>query len=253
MNSEESEYLVVEDNFPNGRPHLEDGGLIFTDRETVQKVERMKVSTCLNPLHTALAVCGCLLGYTKIADEMKDEDLVHLIREVGYTEGLPVVTDPGILSPKKFIDTVVEKRLPNPFMPDTPQRIATDTSQKLAVRFGETVKAYLVSNKLDVHSLKAIPLVYAAWLRYLLGIDDMGNEMTLSSDPLLESLQAQLKEIQLGEQNKEKIRKAVMPILKNERIFGLDLEEAGLSDLVIDDYLKMLKGTGAVREALKEL
>ena len=27
-------------------------------------------------------------------------------------------------------------------MPDAPQRIATDTSQKLAIRFGETIKAY---------------------------------------------------------------------------------------------------------------
>lgn len=26
----------------------------------------MKVTTCLNPLHTALAVYGCLLGYTSL-------------------------------------------------------------------------------------------------------------------------------------------------------------------------------------------
>lgn len=33
-------------------------------------------------------------------------------------------------------------------MPDTPQRIATDTSQKLAIRFGETIKAYMASDEL---------------------------------------------------------------------------------------------------------
>ena len=103
----------------------------------------MKVCTCLNPLHTALAVYGCILGYTKICDEMKDENLVTLIKNAGYKEGLPVVTDPGILSPKEFIDTVVEVRLPNPFMPDAPQRIACDTSQKVGIRFGETIKAYM--------------------------------------------------------------------------------------------------------------
>ena len=49
---------------------------MFTERETVDKVEKMKVCTCLNPLHTALAVFGCLLGYEKkISDEMKDEEL----------------------------------------------------------------------------------------------------------------------------------------------------------------------------------
>ena len=56
VNAEESEYLVVEDKFPNGRPALEQGGLIFTDRDTVNRVEKMKVCTCLNPLHTTLAV-----------------------------------------------------------------------------------------------------------------------------------------------------------------------------------------------------
>ena len=99
---------------------------MFTERETVERVERMKVCTCLNPLHTTLAVYGCLLGYTKISDEMKDEDLVKLVETIGYREGLPVVTDPGILSPKKFIDEVIQVRVPNPFMPDTPQRIACD-------------------------------------------------------------------------------------------------------------------------------
>ena len=137
VNAEESEYLVIEDIFPNGRPALEKAGFIFTDRDTVNKVERMKVCTCLNPLHTALAVYGCLLGYERISDEMKDAELKKLVNIIGYEEGLPVVTDPGVINPSEFIDTVLNVRIPNPFMPDTPQRIATDTSQKLAIRFGE--------------------------------------------------------------------------------------------------------------------
>ena len=101
VNAEECEYLVIEDDFPNGRPALENAGVYFTDRETVNKVEKMKVCTCLNPLHTALAVFGCLLGYTLISREMKDEELVKLVKTIGYTEGLPVVVDPGIIDPKK--------------------------------------------------------------------------------------------------------------------------------------------------------
>ncbi len=66
VNAEESEYLVIEDDFPNGRPALEKADFIFTDRDTVNKVERMKVCTCLNPLHTSLAVYGCLLGYRRM-------------------------------------------------------------------------------------------------------------------------------------------------------------------------------------------
>ena len=75
---------------------------------------------CLNPLHTALAVFGCLLGYKKISEEMKDRDLVSLLRRIGYEEGLPAVTDPGILDPREFLDTVLTVRFPNPFLPDSP-------------------------------------------------------------------------------------------------------------------------------------
>ncbi len=252
VNAEESEYLVIEDKFPNGRPALEKVGVIFTDKETVDKVERMKVCTCLNPLHTALAVYGCLLGYDKISEEMKDEELVKLVKTIGYVEGLPVVTDPGVIKPQEFIDTVVNVRIPNKFMPDTPQRIATDTSQKLAIRFGETIKAYMASSELNVADLKCIPLVHAGWLRYLMGVDDNGNTFEPSPDPLLEKAQAYVQDIKLGgEYDKETLKNKVLPLLKDATIFGTDLEAAGLSDIIIGYFEELIAGTGAVRNTLK--
>lgn len=163
----------------------------MTDRDTVNKTERMKVTTCLNPLHTAMSVYGCMLGYDLICAEMKDEDIVALIKRLGYVEGLPVVVDPKILDPKAFIDEVIEQRLPNPFMPDMPQRIATDTSQKVGIRFGETIKSYVAEGR-DLNSLVSIPLAIAGWLRYLLAIDDNGNAFEVSADPLKDELQAKL-------------------------------------------------------------
>jgi fructuronate reductase len=249
VNAEECEYLVIEDAFPNGRPALEKGGIIFTEKETVDKVEKMKVCTCLNPLHTALAVFGCLLGYDLISREMKDETLKKLVEGIGYGEGLPVVVNPGILDPREFIDTVVNVRIPNPFMPDTPQRIATDTSQKLAIRFGETIKAYRASDSLQVSELKLIPLVFAGWLRYLMAVDDEGKPFTLSPDPLLDEVCPYLKDIRLGEE--ADIEKLVKPILSNAKIFGVDLYEAGLASRVCDYFAQMIKGPGAVRSTLE--
>jgi fructuronate reductase len=250
VNAEEREYLVIEDKFPNGRPALEKVGVIFTSRETVDKVERMKVCTCLNPLHTALAIYGCLLGYTKISDEMQDPDLVRLVERIGYTEGLPVVTDPGVIRPKEFLDTVLRVRIPNKFMPDTPQRIACDTSQKLGIRFGETIKAYLASDALNIDSLTGIPLVLAGWLRYLMGVTDGGVTFEPSPDPLLERAQSYVRDIKLGETNRDNVRAAVLPLLKDKDIFGVDLEAAGLSDRILDDFMKLIKGQGAIREGL---
>ena len=108
VNAEIPQYLVVEDRFPNGRPPLERASVYMTDRDTVNKCERMKVSTCLNPLHTALAIFGCLLGYTSIAAEMQDPQLKALVEKVGLQEGMPAVANPGILDPEAFIRQVLE-------------------------------------------------------------------------------------------------------------------------------------------------
>ena len=249
VNAEGPQYLVIEDKFPNGRPKLEDAGVYMTDRDTVNKVERMKVTTCLNPLHTALAVYGCVLGYTLIADEMKDTELNKLVHEIGPVEGMPVVTNPGILSPEAFVDEVINVRIPNPFMPDTPQRIATDTSQKVGIRYGETIKSY-VAKYGDAKKLKAIPLAIAGWLRYLLGVDDEGQAFERSADPMLETLSQQMEGITLG--HPESVGDKVRPILSNVNIFGSDLYEAGIGELIEDLFKEELAGPGAVRATLKK-
>ena len=249
-NAEECQYLVIEDAFPNGRPQLEEGGIIFTTRETVDKVERMKVCTCLNPLHTALAIFGCVLGHTKISDEMKDEPLRKLVEQIGYVEGLPVVVDPKVLDLKDFIDTVINERLTNPFIPDTPQRIARDTSQKLSIRFGETVKAYVASETLDVDSLKLIPLVFAGWMRYLMAIDDEGNAFELNPDIMLETVCPVVADIKLGAPIDA--HEVLKPLLTNTKIWGFDLYEINMADKVCNYFNELIAGKGAVRKTLEK-
>lgn len=250
VNAEECEYLVIEDAFPNGKPALDKGGIIFTDRATVDKVGKMKVCTCLNPLHTALAIYGCLLGYTLISEEMKNPLLKNMVEVIGYKEGLPVVVNPGILDPKKFIDEVVNVRIPNPFLPDSPQRIATDTSQKLSIRFGETIKAYEASPDLHTEDLKLIPLVYAGWLRYLMGIDDEGREFTPSSDPLLEEARQYVADYELSFSPKDLSK--LDALLANEKIFGVNLHSIGMDTLVKQYFAELSSGVGAVATALKK-
>jgi len=249
VNAEKPQYLVIEDLFPNGRPPLEEAGVIITDRDTVNKVEKMKVCTCLNPLHTCLAIYGCILGHNTIAEEMGDEELSTFIRRMSYEEGMPFVVDPGVIDPEQFLSEVLAARLPNPYMPDTPQRIATDTSQKLSIRFGETIKAYIASPDHNAADLKLIPLVQAGWLRYLLGVDDEGNAFELSPDPLLSAMQEKLAGITLGGSiDDEQLR----PILSDTAIFGVDLYECGLAEKVIGYFKELIAGVGAVRATLKK-
>lgn len=249
VNAESVGYLVVEDLFPNGRAKFEKANVYVTDRITVQTVEKMKVTTCLNPLHTALAIFGCLLNYNFIYEEMKNPLLKKLVERIGYDEGMKVVVHPKILNPKDFIKEVIEERLVNPYIPDSPKRIATDTSQKIPIRYGETLKSYL-KNGLDTSSLVGIPLTIAAWLRYLMGIDDDGKSMEISPDPMLEELQKYIKNIKF--KNKDSIGNNLKPILSNKTIFAVDLydEKINLGNKIENYFSEMISKENAVKECL---
>jgi fructuronate reductase len=249
-NTEETHYLVIEDNFPNGRPPLEEAGVLLADRETVNDADQMKVTACLNPLHTALAIFGNLLGYTSIWKEVENPDLLALIKNLGYREDLPVVKDPKILNPRKFIDQLVNKRLPNKNIPDTPQRIASDTSQKIPVRYGVTIQHYLDDDSRNVRDLEFIPLILAGWCRYLMGIDDDGNDFELSRDPMLSELQPYVKEIELG--TEVDVHQHLQPILSNQEIFGNDLYEIGLAGKVENYFAQMITGPEAVIKTIRQ-
>lgn len=249
VNAEETQYLVIEDNYTNGRPPLNLGGVLYTTRETVDKVETMKVTTCLNPLHTAMAIYGCLLGYDLISAEIADADIRAFVQKIGYIEAMPVVVDPGVLNPYEFIGAFINKRLPNPFMPDTPQRIAMDTSQKLPIRFGETIKKY-ISRRLDRSNLVLIPLVLAGYARYLKGVDDAGKPFTPSPDPLLEELQNIVSPLEIGREHQD--FGCLRKLFSRKDVFGLDLYEAGLGEQIEGMVKELYAGRGAVRATLHQ-
>ena len=247
VNAEEVQYLVIEDNYTNGRPPLDLGGALYTTRDTVDKVETMKVTTCLNPLHTAMSIYGCMLDYTLISAEMQDEDLRPFIQKIGYMEAMPVVVDPGVLNPYEFIGAVINRRLPNPFMPDAPQRIAMDTSQKLPIRFGETIKKY-IARGLDMSNLVLIPLVLAGYARYLKGIKDDGTSFEPSPDPMLSELQAIVAPLEVGKPNQD--YSCLKSLYSRKDVFGLNLYEAGLGEQIEGMVRELYAGPGAVRRTL---
>lgn len=244
VNAEETQYLAIEDLFPNGRPPLEKLGVLFADKKTIDKIEKMKVCTCLNPLHTVLAIYGSILRYPSISSMMKNADLKSFIEQVGYIEGMPVVVNPGIMDAKEFIRTTIEVRFPNPFVPDTPQRIATDTSKKISVRFGETLKAYRDRGEKDLSFLTFIPLVFAGYLRYLMAIDDNGEAFEPSSDPNLAELQQHVAGLKLGDTAPFGDR--FKAFLSREDFFGVDLYQYNLAEKVETMFGELISGPGAV-------
>jgi fructuronate reductase len=222
----------------------------------VARYEKMKVGTCLNPIQTTLCIFGCLLNHEHIYDTIADPLLKELVYRQSYDEALPVVVHPGGIEPAEFLREVLEERLPNPNIPDTPARIITDTSQKVGVRYGDTI----IAHKERAKNLKYIPLAIAGWCRYLMGIDDNGREMNYnptanpplnrwSPDHILERLTGYVSEIHLGKP--ETVGDRLRPILSDRDMFGVDLYEAGLGRKIEGYFKEMIAGTGAVRATLE--
>lgn len=249
VNAEKPQYLVIEDSFPNGRPALEKGfGVYMADRRTVNLAERMKVTVCLNPVHSATGPLGVALGYELFAHMLNtDADMMKMARMVAYDEGLPVVQDPGILSPQAFVDELFNDRFPNEYLGDTNLRLAVDVSQMVGIRFGETIKAY-VEKYGDASRLTALPLGIAGWLRYMLAVDDAGKKYELAPDPMNEEIQEQLEDIVVGQP--ETFTDQLRPILSNERLFFIDLYKAGVGEKVENMFREMIAGPGAIKATI---
>lgn len=249
VNAEKPQYLVIEDSFPNSRPALEKGfGVYLADRNTVNLSERMKVTVCLNPVHSATGPLGVVLGYDLFAHMLNtNEDMMKMARMVAYDEGLPVVEDPGILSPQAFVDELFNDRFPNEYLGDTNLRLAVDVSQMVGIRFGETIKAH-VAKYGDASRLTAIPLGIAGWLRYMLAVDDEGRDYELAPDPMNEELQEQLGDIVIGKP--ETLKDQLKPILSNERLFFTDLYKAGVGEKIEEMFREMIAGKGALKATL---
>ena len=101
---------------------------------------------------------------------------------------------------------------------------------------------------MNVADLKLIPLVFAGWLRYLMGVDDNGNAFTPSPDPMLAEASSYVAGVKLGEAFDAK--KTLAPILSNAKIWGVDLCALGMDTLVCDYFTELTAGTGAVAATL---
>ena len=72
------------------------------------KTKRPSVEALLHNLFAYTYVCllytSVVLGYDLFAHMLNtNEDMMKMARMIAYDEGLPVVADPGILSPQAFV------------------------------------------------------------------------------------------------------------------------------------------------------
>lgn len=196
---------VIEDNFVAGRPDWGSVGAQLVD--DVLPWEEMKLRM-LNGSHSFLAYLGYLAGYAHISDCMQDASYRRAARHLMMAEQAPTLRISGV-DLGTYADSLIE-RFSNPALQHRTWQIAMDGSQKLPQRLLDGIRIHLKQGS----RWPLLALGVAAWMRYVSGVDDMGNAIDIR-DPLAEKIRA------IVETSHDENR--VAALLTLQEIFGSDL------------------------------
>ena len=168
---------VIEDDFPFGRPPWEDAGVLFTS--DVQPYETLKLRI-LNAGHSTLAYLAALAGHVYVHEVMADPTFARFLQRFlddEATSALPPVPGIDVTDYK----AVVADRFANPEVRDQVARICLDGTSKFPKFLIPTITSQLDHGG----EVRLAALALAGWCQYLLGKDDQGRDIEVSSDPRL--------------------------------------------------------------------
>lgn len=146
---------VLEDNFVNGRPPLEQVGAEFV--KDVAPFELMKLRI-LNGGHAAIAYPAALLGITFVHDVMANSLIRQYLRKLVSEEIIPTLPAvPSVDFDQYF--SIIESRFSNPEVRDTVPRLCQDASNRLP----KFILPIISSNLEQGRDCKGLALVVALW------------------------------------------------------------------------------------------
>ncbi|MBV1704366.1 MAG: mannitol dehydrogenase family protein [Hyphomicrobiales bacterium] len=181
---EDFKQWVLEDNFPAGRPPLEEVGVTFTD--AVGPYENMKIRV-LNGGHAAIAYPGGLLDIHFVHEAMEDAQIRAFLAKLTKDEIMPTFEPPPGAS-KEDYRLLIERRFSNPKIGDTISRLALDGSNRQPKFILPPVRDRLAAGG----GAAGLALVSAMWCRYCYGQSESGKAIP-PNDPSWDRLQATAK------------------------------------------------------------
>ena len=162
---------VLEDDFTDGRPPLEDAGVqIVPD---VEPYELMKLRL-LNASHQALCYPGHLVGYRFVHEVTTDPLFAGFLLDYMTTEAIPTLRPvPGVDLPG-YAHQLVE-RFSNPEVRDTVARLCANASDCIPKFLLPVIRYQLAAGQPVTRSAAVV----ASWARYAEGTDENGAEHEL--------------------------------------------------------------------------
>ena len=175
---------VLEDNFPAGRPPLEDVGVQFVP--DVAPYELMKIRI-LNGGHATIAYPAALMDIHFVHEAMENELVLEFLRKVEREEIIPVVPPVPDTDLGAYYE-LIETRFANPKIGDTVTRLCLDGSNRQPKFILPSATDRLAAGA----SVTGLALVSALWARYCYGETDSGRPIA-PNDPSWDRLTAQAK------------------------------------------------------------
>jgi len=175
---------VLEDNFPQGRPPLEEVGVQFVPDVTPFELMKIRI---LNGGHAVIAYAAGLLD-VHFAHEAMEHPLVSaFLDKVEKEEIIPVVPPVPDTSIEEYYQLIVQ-RFANPKIGDTVRRLCLDGSNRQPKFIVPSIRDNLKRGR----SVDGLALESALWCRYCYGETDSGTAIE-PNDPSWEQLESRSK------------------------------------------------------------
>ncbi|OBF98332.1 mannitol dehydrogenase [Mycobacterium sp. 852002-51152_SCH6134967] len=158
---------VLEDDFANGRPPLEDVDVLMVDDVTPYELMKLRL---LNAGHQSLCYFGYLAGYRLVHDAAGDPLFADFLLAYMDDEATPTLKPvPGIDLPD-YKRTLIE-RFANPGVKDTIARLCYGSSDRIPKWLLPVVRENLRTGA----PIRLSAATVASWARYAEGVDEQGQ------------------------------------------------------------------------------
>ena len=172
---------VLEDDFPAGRPPLEEAGVEFVADVTAHEMMKLRI---LNAGHAIIAYPSGLLGLEYAHDAMAHPLVSAFLGKVERDEIVPHVPSIPGTDPTAYFRRCAE-RFANPKIGDTIRRLCLDGSNRQPKFVVPTIRDRLAAGA----PVAGLALESALWCRYCFG-ETEGGETIAPNDPDWDRLQA---------------------------------------------------------------
>jgi len=159
---------VLEDDFSDGRPPLEDAGVqIVPD---VEPYELMKLRL-LNASHQALCYPGTLVGYTFVHEVTSDPLFAQFLLDYMIGEAIGTLRPVPGVDLESYAHQLIE-RFSNPEVRDTVARLCNNASDLIPKFLLPVIRHQLAAGQPFTRSAAVV----ASWARYCEGTDENGDK-----------------------------------------------------------------------------